>query len=121
MNRWQFSKEVFVRDTVPVRYEKLSRQLTRIAQIMHDPAATENSRESLTEAMVFIEWIAPDVGLDWQVELLELQRLLARWKHQWETLQSDYPRRQVLAEEALDWANRTAKISEVLQFIKEVA
>lgn len=121
MNRWQFLKEAFMRENIPVRYKKLAQQLGRISTLLCDIATTENIPAVMTEAMFFIEWIAPEVGLDWQLELLELQRLLAQWKYDWATIQPDHSRRQLLAEQATDWARRVAKISEVLQFTKEVA
>lgn len=115
-------RENFMRDPVSVRLSNLATRLARIEKLQSDsPDADGAIYQMIRESMGFIEWIAPDVALDLQVELLKLQRLLATWSHDWSVIQTNVAERKSVAEKSGEWSKRMLTASAVLQPAREVA
>ncbi len=113
--------EQFVSRPVAVRLLSLVNHLAFIESQAGDPAQSEAVRTAVRESMFFIEYIVPDVELNLQVELVELQRLLARWYHHWEEFEAGEAHRQAVAEQAGEWSKRVLAAAEHLQPAREVA
>jgi len=104
----------YMRDPLPVRLGGLAADLARITSFSQNPADLAPVADLMREAAHFIEWCAPESDLESQVTLLELQRLLARWRMR---LPQRFPnqrwRSQVMAE-AQRWSQRVLEISGLL-------
>ncbi|MFN7946466.1 MAG: hypothetical protein U0Z53_14040 [Blastocatellia bacterium] len=114
-------REQFVSHPVTVRLQNLINHLARVESQAGDPAQSEFVRAVVRESMFFIEYIVPDIELNLQVELVELQRLLARWYHHWAEFQADEAQRESVAEQAGEWSKRLRTANAALQPAREVA
>ena len=114
-------REHFVSHPVSVRLLSLVNHLARVESQADDPAQSEAVQKVIRESMFFIEYIVPDVELNLQVELFELQRLLARWYHHWAEIEADEAQRKAVAEQAGEWSQRARQAAELLQPAREVA
>lgn len=108
-------KERYLRDQLPVRLGNLASNLARIESISKHSALGDAASKVLAESAFFIEWTATEAILSQQVELLELQRLLARWRLAWNEIWNDPERRSHMAAEARQWSNRVLESSGLLQ------
>lgn len=108
-------KERYLRDALPVRLGGLAANLARIKSFSDHPDHRDVVESLLEESKFFIEWTAPDAGLDLQAELVELQRQLARWQHAWATVWADPVRRAAVAEQAGAWSERLLALSGLLR------
>jgi hypothetical protein len=104
----------YMRDPLPARLGGLAADLARITSLSQNPANLAPVADLMREAAHFIEWCAPESDLENQVTLLELQRLLARWRMR---LPQRFPdqkwRGQVMAE-AQRWSQRVLEMSGLL-------
>lgn len=104
----------YMRDPLPVRLGGLAADLARIASFSQNPANHAPVADLMREAAHLIEWCALESDLESQVTLLELQRLLVRWRMQ---LSQQFPdqtwRGQVIAE-AQQWSQRMLEMSGLL-------
>jgi hypothetical protein len=64
----------------------------------------------LRESQFFVEWIVPtlnlEIDLNAATELIELQRLLSKWKLNWSAIWSNEANRQQVAVMAQQWGDR---------------
>jgi hypothetical protein len=108
-------KERYLRDHLPIRLGNLASNLARIDSISKHPTLGESASKVVIESKLFIEWTAAEASLSQQVELLELQRMLARWGLAWDEIWNDSERRSLVAAEARQWSNRVLELSGLLQ------
>ncbi len=108
-------QERYLRDELPVRLGGLAANLARIKSFSAHPDHRDVVESLLDESKQFIEWTAPDAGLELQVELLEIQLPLARWQRAWMTIWADPVRRAAVAEQAGAWSERVLKASGLLR------
>ncbi len=108
-------KERYLQDQVPTRLGNLASNLARLDSFSRNDALKEAANGVLVESKLFIEWTAADASLSQQVELLELQRMLARWGLAWDEIWDDSERRGTIATEARQWSNRILELSGLLQ------
>lgn len=108
-------KEHYLQDQVPTRLGNLASNLARLDSFSRNDALKEAANGVLVESKLFIEWTAADASLSQQVELLELQRMLARWGLAWDEIWDDSERRGTIATEARQWSNRILELSGLLQ------
>lgn len=108
-------KDRYMRDHFPIRLGNLASNLARIDSIAKHPALSESANSVVIESKFFIEWTAIDASLSQQTELLELQRMLARWGLAWNEIWNDSERRGSIAAEARQWSNRVLELSGLLQ------
>jgi len=110
----QARKERYLRDPLPVRLGNLVSNLTRLKSFAQHPAMADAARRVVHESEHFIEWTAADAALEVQVELIELQRLLAQWQLGWDEIWADGERRGSAAAQADIWAKRILERSGLL-------
>jgi len=107
-----FAKKTrYLRDQLPVRLGNLASNLARIDSISKHPTLGDSASKVIFESKLFIEWTAVDASLSQQVELLELQRILARWGLAWNEIWDDPERRNHIGYEARQWSNRVLALS----------
>src|SRR5262245_36582956 len=99
-------KARYLRDPLPVRLGNLASNLARIRSIATQPDLGEAARRVIRESEYFVEWAGKDADLQIQIELVELQRQLARWQFKWNEIWNDLERRASLAEQAGAWSEK---------------
>lgn len=99
-------KERYMRDPLPVRLGNLASNLARIRSIATQPDLGEAARRVIRESKYFVEWAGKDADLQIQIELVELQRQLARWQFKWHEIWNDIESRTSLAEQAGVWSEK---------------
>ena len=104
-------RERYLRDALPVRLGGLAANLARVKSFSDHPGHRDVVESLLDESKFFIEWTAPDAGLDVQAELVELQLQLARWQRTWATIWDDPVQRTAVAEHAGAWSERVLEMS----------
>ena len=104
----------YLRDPSPARLGGLAANLARIESFSDHVEHRDVVQSLLEESKFFIEWAAPDVELDIQAELVELQIQLARWQLNWTEIWSSAERRMAMAAQARAWSGRVLKMSGML-------
>ncbi len=99
-------KERYLRDPQPVRLGNLASNLARIRSIATRPDLDEATKRVIRESEHFVEWAGKDADLQIQVELVELQRQLARWRFKWHEIWNDPEKRTGVAEQAGEWSKK---------------
>src|SRR5215475_3099898 len=99
-------KERYLRDPLPARLGNLASNLARIKSIATQPDLGEAAKRVVRESKYFVEWAGKDADLNIQIELVELQRQLARWQFKWNEIWNDIERRASIAEQAGAWSEK---------------
>jgi len=99
-------RERYLRDPLPVRLGNLASNLARIRSIATQPDLGEAAKRVVRESKYFVEWAGKDADLHIQIELVELQRQLARWQFKWNEIWNDIERRASIAEQAGAWSEK---------------
>jgi hypothetical protein len=107
-------KERYLRDPLPVRLGNLASNLARIRSIAVQPDLGEAARRVIRESKYFVEWAGIDADLQIQIELIELQRQLARWQYKWQEIWNDLEKRTSIAEQAGVWSEKILNRSGLL-------
>jgi hypothetical protein len=115
MRDWGAIRERYLRDVLSVRLGGLAANLARVKSFADHPDHRGVVERLLEESKFFIEWTAPEAGVDSQVALIELQIQLARWQHTWRRIWDDPARRASVAEEAGAWSERVLEMSGMLR------
>lgn len=115
MRDWTAIRERYLRDALPIRLGGLAANLARVKSFSDHPGHRDVVESLLDESKFFIEWTAPDAGVDVQAELVQLQLQLARWQRAWASIWADHFRRTAVAEEAGTWAGRVLEMSSLLR------
>jgi len=100
----------FVQDPVSIRLGGLVSSLARIRSFSDNPQHKDVVRGLLDECKHLIEWTVADADLGVKVELLDLQRRLARWHLKWDEIWKDEDRRTSVTEEAGRWSARVLEL-----------
>jgi len=108
-------KERYLRDPLPVRLGNLASNLARIRSIATQPDLGEAAKRVIRESKHFVEWAGRDAELQVQIELVELQRQLARWQFKWPEIWNDLERRSSVAAQAGAWAQKILERSGLLK------
>jgi hypothetical protein len=107
-------QERYLRDDLSVRLGGLAANLARIKSFSGHAGAKEIVRTILKESKFFVEWTAPQAGLEVQIELIELQRQLVQWEWDWEHIWADPIKRDAMRDEMGRWSQRVLDISGLL-------
>src|SRR5438093_334156 len=107
-------QERYLRDPLPIRLGGLAANLARVESFSNHLDHSEAVERLLDESKYFIEWTAPEANLQLQTELVELQRQLARWQHEWRTIWADPIKRATVAEQAGAWSKKVLDRSGLL-------
>ena len=108
-------RERYMRDQLPVRPGGLAANLARIKSFSDHPDHRDVVESLLEESKFFIEWSAPEAGLEVQAKLAELQLHLACWQHAWSDIWPDPMQRATVAKQAGIWSKRVLEMSGLLR------
>lgn len=114
MRNWAAIRERYLRDSLPIRLGGLAANLIRIKSFSDHPDHRDVIESLLDESKFFIEWTAPETGIDLQVELVALQLQLACWQRSWQAIWADPLQRAAVGEQAQTWSERVLKRSGLL-------
>jgi hypothetical protein len=114
MRNWAAIRERYLRDSLPIRLGGLAANLARIKSFSDHPDHRNVIESLLDESKFFIEWTAPETGIDLQVELVALQLQLACWQRSWQDIWTDPLQRAAVGEQAQTWSERVLKRSGLL-------
>ena len=112
-NREQ-KKERYLRDPLPVRLAGLAADLTRVASSARHATGSASVVEMLEESQYYIEWTAAEAEPDVAGELVDIQRMIAAWRHAWPEAQHSASQRTLLVIQAKKWADRVLEYSGLL-------
>lgn len=104
-------RDRYMRDALPVRLGGLAANLARVESFSTHPDHGDAVARLLEESKFFIEWTAPGLTLERQVELLALQRAIAQWQRDWAQTWADPERRAAAAGRAGGWSRRVLAMS----------
>ena len=113
-------KERYLRDPLPVRLGNLASNLARIRSIATRPELGDAAKRVIRESKHFVEWAGKDAELQVQIELVELQRQLARWQFKWHEISNDLEKRNSVAAQAGVWSEKILDRSGLLEFTSNV-
>ncbi|HEX5085454.1 MAG TPA: hypothetical protein VFY40_25735 [Blastocatellia bacterium] len=99
---------------LPVRLGNLASNLARIKSTATRPELGEAARRVVRERKYLVEWAGKDGEPHVQVELVELQRRLARWQFKWHEIWNDLEKRNSIAEQAAAWSVKILDLSGLL-------
>ena len=101
----------FICDPVSIRLGGLAASLARIRSFSDHPEHKDVVRGLLDECKHLIDWTVTDADFGVKVELLDLQRRLARWHLRLDEIWNDENRRKTVAEKAGRWSKRILDLS----------
>src|SRR4030067_1493174 len=97
--------------SLAIRVGGLAANLARIKSFSDHPDHRDVIESLLDESKFFIEWTAPETGIDLQVELVALQLQLACWQRSWGDIWADPLQRAAVGEQAQTTSERGLKRS----------
>lgn len=111
---WDMLKAQYLQANRVTQLGSLALNLTRIHLLALSGTDGAVARHLVRESQFFIEWTVPTLALDanpetdleFAVALVDLQRLLSRWKLGWADLWASERERQEMAALAQDWCDR---------------
>ncbi len=107
---WDILKAQYLQANQETQLDSLVLNLTRIQLLARSGTDESVAHHLVRESQFFIEWAVPRIDLETDVtfatELVDLQRLLSRWKLNWSELWVSEPKRQEIATLAQQWCDR---------------
>jgi len=114
MKDWTTIKQRYLQDNVPTRLGGLAANLARIKSFARREENFNVVNSLIEESKFFIEWTAMALEINETVELVELQREMARWHYNLTMLWANAQKRSALSEQAGVWSQRVLNISGLL-------
>lgn len=107
---WDILKAQYLQANRTTQLDSLALNLTRIQLLARSGTDESVAQHLVRESQFFIEWAVPSIDLETDVtfatELVDLQRLLSRWKLSWSELWASESKRQEIARLAQQWCDR---------------
>ncbi|MEM8638666.1 MAG: hypothetical protein AAGG51_07635 [Cyanobacteria bacterium P01_G01_bin.54] len=107
---WDILKAQYLRGDRGTQLDSLALNLTRIQLLAQQDSNEPVAQHLIRESQFFIEWLVLGMDLDTDLvlatELVDLQRLLSRWKLGGSALWMDAQQRHNIALLAQDWCQR---------------
>jgi hypothetical protein len=115
---WDILKSHYLQGNQSAQLESLALNLIRIQTLAHNGTDEQIAQHLIRESQFFIEWIVLNLNLDTDLslatELVDLQRLLSRWKLSWPEIWADESERQAIAALAQQWCHHLLHRGELL-------
>lgn len=107
---WDILKAQYLQSNRATQLDSLALNLTRIQLLARSGTDESVAQHLVRESQFFIEWAVPSIDLETDIafaaELVDLQRLLSRWKLSWSELWANESKRQEIAMLAQQWCVR---------------
>ena len=104
LERLEFIRQRFTVDRVEIQLAGLAANLARVSSFIENPANAKAVSGLLVESKFMIEWIASNVSLEIQEQLVQLQLQLALWSR-------DSLDRDEITKQADSWSERLLEMS----------
>ena len=112
---WEILKAQYLQANRTTQLNSLALNLTRIQLLAQSGTDEAVAQHLVRESQFLIEWAVPGIDLETDVafatELVDLQRLLSRWKRNWIELWASESQRQEIAEIAQQWCDRLRQVA----------
>jgi hypothetical protein len=112
---WEILKTQYLQANRATQLDSLALNLTRIQLLAKSGTDESVAQHLVRESQFFIEWAVPSIDLETDVtfatELVDLQRLLSRWKLSWSELWGSESKRQEIARLAQQWCDRLRRVA----------
>lgn len=106
---WDILKAQYLRANQATQLENLALNLTRIQLFARSGTKGPVAQHLVRETQFFIEWFVEGIDLATDMALatalVDLQRLLSRWKLDWSVLWADESKRQEMVMIAQQWCD----------------
>jgi hypothetical protein len=83
-------EKLFIQDDVTTRLSKIANNLSAIKrEITTNP---DTAASLIKESLYYVEWTAPtlvEVDVEQAAELVDVGRILARWRYNWDKISKD--------------------------------
>mgnify|MGYP006301993911 FL=1 len=103
-------KTQYLQSNRAAQLDRLALNLTQIHLRARSGSDESVAQHLVRESQFFIEWAVPNIDLKTEegfaTELVDLQRLLSRWKLGWSELWANETQRQEFANLAKQWCDR---------------
>lgn len=107
---WDILKAQYIQADRAAQLNSLALNLARIQLLAHSGTHELVAQHLVRESQFFIEWTVLGIDLEtnllFAAELVDLQRLLGRWKLSWAELWASESKRQEIATLAQQWGDR---------------
>jgi hypothetical protein len=115
---WDILKAQYLQANQATQLDSLALNLTRIQLLARSGTDESVAQHLVRESQFFIEWAVPGINLEtdmgFATDLVDLQRLLSRWKLGWAELWVNEVKRQEMAMLAQQWCDRIHGQGELL-------
>ncbi len=108
-------REKYLRQAVPRRLGNLASNLNRIATYSNGSFSKEGIFELIRESQYFAEWTIGAAPPEIALNLVEMQRQLARWKIHWDKTWDDPPQKLQMQNDAKQWSDKLIDWMEAVQ------
>ncbi|NEP11240.1 MAG: hypothetical protein F6K14_13715 [Symploca sp. SIO2C1] len=106
---WDVLKSHYLQANPVTQLDSLALNLMRIQLLAQSGTDKSVAQHLVRESQFFIEWMVPNLDLETDItfatELVDLQRLLSRWKLSWSDLWTNEKERQEVAMLAQQWCD----------------
>jgi hypothetical protein len=109
MTEHEARQERFMRHPQQRRLGNLSTNLNRIALYTEQGSDQNEIRYFIQETKHFTDWASQEANLEVQVELVEIQRQLARWTLHWDETWQNTASRQSMNAVSREWSEKVLK------------
>lgn len=115
---WDILKSHYLQGNQAAQLDRLALNLTRIQTLAQSGTDERIAQHLIRESQFFIEWTVPTLNLDTDftlaTELVDLQRLLSRWKLHGSELWTNETDRQAIASLSQHWCDYLHRRGELL-------
>ncbi len=112
---WDILKTQYHRSSQETQLQNLALNLTRIHLFAQNGMSESVAQHLVRETQFFIEWVVPTIDLETDMALatalVDLQRLLSRWKLDWSVLWANESKRQEMAVIAQQWCDLLQRVT----------
>ena len=107
---WDILKAQYLQANRATQLDSLALNLTRIQLLARSGTDGTVAQHLVRETQFLIEWVVSGIDLETDItfatDLVDLQRLLSRWKLGWPELWTNESKRQEIATLAQQWCDR---------------
>jgi hypothetical protein len=107
---WDILKAQYLQGSRTTQLGSLALNLTRIHLLAQGDSYEPVAKHLIRESQFFIEWIVPNLDMEtdmaFATDLVDLQRLLSRWKLSGSDIWISEKKRQEIAHLAQEWCDR---------------
>lgn len=106
MNDIEGRKDRYMRGTLPIRMGGLAANLARVSSFSEIDGARVAVIGLIEESKYFIEWTALEYDISTTVELIDIQRLLAKWHFNIDRIWNDATRRKEIGNKSKELSDK---------------